>query len=205
MTDLAREALAKLRQDARQRPTPVVVKVEGNQADRREDRCWSTYVSAAKEAVRLSGTEFVLEDRDLHKRVDMTWTLESIHDGALKLTSTLDSAFRQSEETFAISFVDSHDLPRRIADLARSRLRRIRYVWAVRAEIPGGAARPRFHPGHAGAGAEDQLDGSGAQRVRRGHAVHRPDREQHQLQQAAAQRRNQVPPAAPTARSTSIR
>ena len=66
----------------------------------------------------------------------MTWTLESIHDGALKLTSRLDSAFRQSEETFAISFVDSHDLPRRIADLARSRLRRIRYVWAYEQKYP---------------------------------------------------------------------
>ena len=134
-TDQAREALAKLRQDAHQRPTPVVVKVEGIRP-RGDDQLLDTYVQAAKEAVRLSGTEFVLEDRDLHKRVDMTWTLESIHDGALKLTSKLDSAFRQSEETFAISFVDSNDLPRRIADLARSRLRRIRYVWAYEQKYP---------------------------------------------------------------------
>jgi hypothetical protein len=73
-TDQAREALARLRQDAHQRPTPVVVKVEGNRP-RGEDLLLDTYVQAAKEAVRLSGTEFVLEDRDLHKRVDMTWTL----------------------------------------------------------------------------------------------------------------------------------
>ena len=111
------------------------MKVEGNRPQG-EDRILDTYVSAAKEAVRLSGTEFVLEDRDLHKRVDMTWTLESIHDGALRLTSRLDSAFRQSEETFSISFVDSHDLPRRIADLARSRLRRIRYVWPYEQKYP---------------------------------------------------------------------
>jgi hypothetical protein len=133
VTDSAREALAKLRQDARQAPTPVVVRVERDRrapaTDERREMLLNAYVAAAKEAVRLSGTEFVLEDTDLHKRVDMTWTLESTHDGALKLTSKLDSAFGKSEEDFKISFVDSNDLPRRIADLARSRLRRIRYVW----------------------------------------------------------------------------
>jgi hypothetical protein len=133
VTDTAREALAKLRQDARHQPTPVVVKVDRIPKtplpDRRADDLLNDYVHAAKEAVRLSGTEFVLEDKDLHRRVDMTWTLESTHDGALKLTSTLDSAFGQSAEDFKISFVDTNDLPRRIADLARSRLRRIRYVW----------------------------------------------------------------------------
>ena len=66
----------------------------------------------------------------------MIWTLESIHDGALMLTSRLDSAFRQSEEAFAISFVDSRDLPRRIADLARSRMHRIRYVWPYEQKYP---------------------------------------------------------------------
>jgi hypothetical protein len=138
VTDAAREALAKLRQDARQQPRPVVVRVQGRPRglDPREDLLLGMYVDAAKEAVRLSGTEFVLEDRDLHKRVDMTWTLESTHDGALKLRSELDSAFRQSEETFAISFIDTNDLPRRIADLARSRLRRVRYVWPYEQKYP---------------------------------------------------------------------
>jgi len=133
VTDSAREALAKLRQAARQEPTPVVVRVERESkaaaTDERREQLLNAYVLAAKEAVRLSGTEFVLEDTDLHKRVDMTWTLESTHDGALKLTSKLDSAFAKSDEEFKISFVDTNDLPRRIADLARSRLRRIRYVW----------------------------------------------------------------------------
>ena len=138
MTDLAREALATLRQDARQQLTPVVVKVDSKRTklDPAEDALLSAYVKATKEAVRLSGTEFVLEDRDLHKRVDMTWTLESTHDGALKLTSKLDSAFKQSEETFSISFVDTNDLPRRIADLARSQLRRVRYVWPYEQKYP---------------------------------------------------------------------
>jgi hypothetical protein len=84
----------------------------------------------------LAGTEFVLEDRDLHKRFDMTWTLESLHDGALKLRSELDSAFKKSEESFSISFVDTNDLPRRIADLVRSRLRRVRYIWPYEQKYP---------------------------------------------------------------------
>jgi ABC-type phosphate/phosphonate transport system substrate-binding protein len=129
VSDTAREALARLRQDARQRPTPVVVKVVGKSVS-------PPYVDAAKEAVRLSGTEFVLEDRDLHKRVDMTWTLESSHDGALTLTSTLDSSFGESEEQFSISFVDRNDLPQRIADLVRSRFRRIRYIWPYEQKYP---------------------------------------------------------------------
>jgi ABC-type phosphate/phosphonate transport system substrate-binding protein len=129
VSDTAREALARLRQDARQRPTPVVVKVEGRSVSQ-------PYVEAAKEAVRLSGTEFVLEDRDLHKRVDMTWTLASAHDGALTLTSTLDSSFGESAEQFSISFVDRNDLPQRIADLVRSRFRRIRYIWPYEQKYP---------------------------------------------------------------------
>ena len=140
VTDSAREALAKLRQDARRRPTPVVVKVERVPKDRLPDQrmedLLNAYVHAAREAVRLSGTEFVLEDRDLHKRADMTWALESTHDGALKLTSRLNSGFAKSAEEFKISFVDTNDLPRRIADLARSRLRRIRYVWPYEQKYP---------------------------------------------------------------------
>ena len=106
------------------------------------------YVEAAKEAVRLSGTEFVLEDKDLHKRVDMIWTLESTHDGALKLTSTLDAAFGSSADEFSISFVDRNDLPKRIADLARSRLRRIRYVWPYEEKYPAVLRDLDFTPDH---------------------------------------------------------
>src|SRR6185503_6585 len=94
VSDAAREGLARLRRDARNRTTPVVVKVEAKGLKGgREDDLLESYVDAAREAVRLSGTEFVLEDRDLHKHVDMTWTLEATHDGALMLESSLDSAF----------------------------------------------------------------------------------------------------------------
>jgi ABC-type phosphate/phosphonate transport system substrate-binding protein len=135
-TDVAREALAKLRQDARQPPAPVVVRVTGDQSiDPR-------YINAAKEAVRLSGTEFVLEARDLHRQVDMIWTLSSLHDGALSLTCTLagenelEGPFTAAANTLPISFVDDTDLPQRIADLARSRLMRIRYVWPYEERFP---------------------------------------------------------------------
>jgi ABC-type phosphate/phosphonate transport system substrate-binding protein len=129
--DDAREALARLRQRAHERAAPVVVRVEA-----KGKNVLPEYVDAAREAVRLSGTEFVLEDKDLHKSVDMTWTLESTHDRALKLTSTLDPTFGRSDEVFWISFVDRNDLPKRIADLARSRLRRIRYVWPYEEKYP---------------------------------------------------------------------
>jgi ABC-type phosphate/phosphonate transport system substrate-binding protein len=136
VTDAARHALARLRQDARQKPTPVVVKVRGRvRSDGREDPSLISYVEAAKEAVRLSGTEFVLWDPDLHRRVDMTWTLASTHDGALELTSDLEG-FDVMDDPFKISFVNRDDLPRRIADLARSRLRRVRYVWPYEQKYP---------------------------------------------------------------------
>jgi ABC-type phosphate/phosphonate transport system substrate-binding protein len=121
ITDEAREALARLRQDARPQPSAVIVRVEGRGV-------LPTYVEAAKEAVRLSGTEFVLFDKDLHRRHDMTWLLESTHDGALTLKTRLD-ALRQEAMPLSISFADRDDLPQRIADLVRSRLNRIRYVW----------------------------------------------------------------------------
>ena len=136
-TDAAREALAQLRQDARYKPTPVVVKVQGRPSgtDARADTLLPTYVAAAKEAVRLSGTELVLLDPDLHTRADMTWTLASTHDGALTVTSTLEG-FKDSTESYAVSFVDGTDLPHRLADLARLRLRRVRYVWPYELKYP---------------------------------------------------------------------
>ena len=126
---------------------PVVVKVEA-QPPRDAPAARKAYVEAAKEAVRLSGTEFVLEDKDLHKRVDMTWTLELIHDGALRLTSTLDPQFGPSADSFPISFADRNDLPKRIADLARSRLRRIRYVWPYEEKYPAVLRDLDFTPAH---------------------------------------------------------
>jgi ABC-type phosphate/phosphonate transport system substrate-binding protein len=135
--DDAREALARLRQEARTQVMPVVVRVRGPKGfDEQSDTLLATYVNAAKEAVRLSGTEFILEDPDLHRHPDMTWMLESTHDGAIKLTSMLDPAFKESKEVFYVSFLGEADLPQRIADLVRTRLRRIRYVWPYETKYP---------------------------------------------------------------------
>jgi hypothetical protein len=135
--DEAREALAALRQEARTQVMPVVVRVRGPKGfDEGPDQLLASYVNAAKEAVRLSGTEFVLEDMDLHRHADMTWTLESTHDGAIKLTSALDPAFKEPKEIFYISFLGEADLPQRIADLVRTRLRRIRYIWPYETKYP---------------------------------------------------------------------
>ena len=135
--DDAREALARLRQEARTQIMPVVVRVRGpNGFDDRSDTLLATYLNAAREAVRLSGTEFVLEDMDLHRHPDMTWTLESTHDGAIKLTSALDPALKEPKDVFYISFLGEADLPQRIADLVRRRLRRIRYVWPYETKYP---------------------------------------------------------------------
>ena len=135
--DDARGALAGLRQEARTQIMPVVVRVRGPKGfDERSDTLLATYVNAAREAVRLSGTEFVLEDVDLHRHPDMTWTLESTHDGAIKLTSALDPAFKEPKDVFYISFLGQEDLPQRIADLVRTRLRRIRYVWPYETKYP---------------------------------------------------------------------
>jgi len=120
-----------LRQDARPRPTPVVVKVQPKSGATVPDE----YLSAAREAVRLSGTEFVLYDRDLHQHVDTTWVLESAHDHALTLTSELED-FDWKSGPIPLSFVDKNDLPKRIADLVRSRLPRIRYVWPYEQKYP---------------------------------------------------------------------
>jgi hypothetical protein len=130
VTDSAREALAKLRQDARQQPTPVVVKSKAKEQgrDRRSGSVLKAYVmppkrrSAVGDRVRARGPGPAQARRhDLDARIDARWRAEADEQARLGV--------RTIATKFAISFVDTNDLPRRIADLARSRLRRIRYVW----------------------------------------------------------------------------
>ncbi len=125
--DTTLEALAKLRQSAREHTAPVTVKILKTSTPE--------YLDAARQAVRLSGTEFVLYDEDLHKRVDVTWKLEATHDGALVLTSSIEGS-ELEPQVFPISFIDKDDLPKRIADLMRSRMRRIRYIWPYEEKYP---------------------------------------------------------------------
>jgi hypothetical protein len=85
-------------------------------------------VEAARNAVRLSGTEFIPFDEDFHEHIDVAWTLDEIHDGAARLTSSLPGTGIE-DQIFPISFRDPEDLTRRIVAITQGRLHRIRYVW----------------------------------------------------------------------------
>ncbi len=128
----ARQALADLRWLARERPAPVTVDVRRSGAG---GSVPEAYLEAARQAVRLSGTEFVGYDDDFHAHRDYVWTLELIHDGAVTLTSRIIGSDIDDQE-FQISFKDTEDLTRRIGALIHSRMHRIRYVWPYRAEQP---------------------------------------------------------------------
>lgn len=130
----AREALGDLRWLAKgQRPAPVTVAVRRWNDD--DGRVTDEYLGAARQAIRLSGTEFVIYDDDFHEHQDYVWTLEAIHDGAIVLRSRITGSDVHDQQ-FQLSFLDAADLTRRIGVLVRSRMHRIRYVWPYRTERP---------------------------------------------------------------------
>ena len=131
----AREALAGLRRLAVEPPAPATIRISlaGAGAE------GSTYLEAARQAVRLAGTEFVLYDRDYHQWVDLDWKLRIIHDGALELTSVVNdiSGKQVKKQTIRISFADAkEELTRRIVDVIHTRLHRIRYIWPFENRYP---------------------------------------------------------------------
>jgi len=121
----ARAALAHLRWLAREQVAPVTVDVRQGRGSRSGT---ALMAEAARHAVRLSGTEFMLFDEDFHEHIDAVWTLDEIHDGAAKLTTSIPGT-GIDDQVFPISFRDSQDLTRRIVGIAQERLHRIRYVW----------------------------------------------------------------------------
>jgi len=121
----ARAALAHLRWLARDQVAPVTVDVRQG---RGSPSGTTVMVEAAQHAVRLSGTELILFDEDFHEHIDAVWTLDEIHDGAARLTSSIPGT-GIDDQIFPISFRDSQDLTRRIVGIAQERLHRIRYVW----------------------------------------------------------------------------
>ena len=121
----ARAALAHLRWLAREQVAPVTVDVRQGIGSRSGT---AIMAEAARHAVRLSATEFVLFDEDFHEHIDAVWTLDEIHDGAARLTASLPGT-GIDDQVFPISFRDSQDLTRRIVAIAQGRLHRIRYVW----------------------------------------------------------------------------
>ena len=155
----ARAALAELRWLAHQRPAPITVEVRlgppqagppqagprpagrrqagSRQAGPRQaggDRRPAVPLAeAARQAVRLSGSELVVYDPDFHEQIDFVWTLEAIHDGAAVLTSALPGS-GVADQVFRLSFADTEDLVRRLVDVIHSRLHRIRYAWPYSAD-----------------------------------------------------------------------
>lgn len=130
----ARLALADLRWLAKERIPPVTVEIRmkagipmttGNLALK----------EAAIQAVRLSGTELVLYDADFHEHIDVTWTMEPIHDGAVVLRCAIPGS-DIPDQLFRISFGDTEDLTKRIVSLIQSRMHRIRYVWSYSGNTP---------------------------------------------------------------------
>lgn len=131
----ARQALAALRRIAVEHPAPVTVVVRSESTPDVESLRVDPYVEAARQAVRLSGTEFVLYDPDAYVHKDAVWTIRRIHDGAVELTVSIQGS-ELEPQTFQISFTDLSDLTKRIGTLLHSRMHRIRYVWPYDAKTP---------------------------------------------------------------------
>jgi ABC-type phosphate/phosphonate transport system substrate-binding protein len=128
----AREALANLRWLARERTAVVTVDVRrGTQGDAVPDHV----LDAARQAVRLSATEFVNYDDDFHAHRDYVWTIEQVRDGTIALSSRIIGS-DVPDQQFRVSFRDEEDLTRRLSTLIHSRMHRVRYVWPYRPERP---------------------------------------------------------------------
>jgi len=136
----ARAALSVLRRRAMAPPSPTVIDVKGIEVKDDEDKAahLDKLLDAVRQAVRLSGTELVVKD-DYYVRSDIDWTLELIHDDALRLEAryrdfVLDSEVVEQE--FRISYLDPEDLTRRIGNLIHNRIHRIRPLWLYQNKKP---------------------------------------------------------------------
>jgi ABC-type phosphate/phosphonate transport system substrate-binding protein len=128
----AREALANLRWLARERPPAVTVDVRpADQGPAVPEHL----LEAARQAVRLSSTEFVNYDDDFHAHRDYLWTIQLVRTGTITLSSRIVGS-DVDDQRFQISFRDDEELSRRIAALIHSRMHRIRYIWPYRPERP---------------------------------------------------------------------
>ncbi|MCI0655324.1 MAG: PhnD/SsuA/transferrin family substrate-binding protein [Methylococcaceae bacterium] len=127
-TPKARNALAMLRWKAKALPKPVPIQVR--EAHRKGDSVDESFLEAARQAIRLSGTEFVVFDEDFHKHFDVLWRIRKTHENALEITSEfIDSGL--APQIFHISFQTGNleNLVYRIGSEIDSRMHRIRYIW----------------------------------------------------------------------------
>jgi ABC-type phosphate/phosphonate transport system substrate-binding protein len=124
-------ALASLRHMAEQGPASVTV----NAVKSAESPVSDQLLETIKHAIRLSGTELVPWDPDYHKKVDVEWKVEAIHDGAINLISSIIDT-QLPPQKYEISFTDSEDLTKRIGGFIHSRMNRICYVWPYEDQYP---------------------------------------------------------------------
>jgi len=129
----ARTALANLRWLARAAPAPVTVDVQRAGPDR--TAIPDAYLLAVRQAVRLAGMEFVNFDRDYHRQQDYVLTLAPSHDGSVVLHTRIVGADAFDQE-FPISFRDTDGLMARVAEVLRTRVHRVRYLWPYRTTPP---------------------------------------------------------------------
>ena len=126
----ANEALRELTWIAKRPPTDVVVSIKRN------GEVPEKYIEAAKQAVRLSGTELVVHDPGFHKGWDVVLALEMIHDDSIKITSQISFADLEQESYISFKRDSKENLTTRIGNFIYSRMHRIRYVWPFDNEEP---------------------------------------------------------------------
>ena len=138
--EAARLALAELRRQAAASTVPVVVDVRpvaprpGGPTPASPEE-----VEAARQAMRLAGTELVgmSGHSDYYNKSDIVWELARIHDNAIQMTVRYDHFFvdaagkQEATQEFQISYKenDLDDLTRRVSLLVTTRMHRIRPVW----------------------------------------------------------------------------
>jgi ABC-type phosphate/phosphonate transport system substrate-binding protein len=134
-TPAARRALASLRRMTKVAPTPVPIKIRGTQQSGEEVE--PRAIEAARQAVQLSGTEFILFDEDFHKQFDVLWTLRKSHDDSLIITSEYPD-FKLPPQQFHISYKkgDQESLVARIEEQISNSMHRVRDIWSYDDEIP---------------------------------------------------------------------
>jgi ABC-type phosphate/phosphonate transport system substrate-binding protein len=134
-TPEARRALAALRRMTRVTPTPVPIKIRGDHAPGNE--LDPRILDTARQAVPLSGTEFVLFDEDFHKQFDVLWTLRRSHDDSIIITSEYPD-FKLPPQQFHISYKkgDRESLVARIEEQISNGMHRVRDIWSYDDEVP---------------------------------------------------------------------
>lgn len=149
-TPEARRALAALRWLSNMTPTPVPIKIR--QAHNTGAELDPALLEAAKQAVRLSGTEFILFDEDFHKQPDVLWTLRKSHDDSLVIKSEFID-FGVPPQEFHLSYKkgDTESLVARIEEQISNGMHRVREVWPFDDETPTVLRDVRFNlpPGTA--------------------------------------------------------